>query len=407
MDENLRMVNMKESGVPDYVLPDPLTCMDGSRVKNINQWLCKRRPEILSLFAEHVYGLTPREKPEIKFHVESADENALNGKAVRKQISINLSFKDRKYSIDMLLYVPRRKLPAPVFLGLNFWGNHSVHSDPEIKISTKWYRPGGAGVEENRATAKGRGVNSENWQVEKILDSGFAFAALSYADLEADHPEGWKDGVRAFLHPEGKRAEFKPSDWGSIGAWAWGLSRAMDYLEQDADIDHKKTALIGHSRLGKTALWAGAQDERFKIVLSNNSGCGGAALSRRLFGENLQIINSAFPHWFCGNFKKYNNHEDELPVDQHELISLIAPRPVYIASAAEDLWADPRGEFLSAKNAEPVYELFGKTGTKTKVMPEINKSVGEFIGYHLRTGKHGLTGFDWEQYIAFAVKHLK
>lgn len=403
-----RKANYDESRVPEYVLPPILICSDGTEVKDIKTWEEKRRPEILDLFCRYVYGYQPEIDISLEFDEFSRNEGKFDGKATMKQITINVLYKKKKYPLELLLFVPNNVVkPVGVFVGLNFQGNHTISDDKEIKISTRWITSSAHGVINNKATEESRSSQKSRWPVREIIESGYAVATMYYGDLEPDHHQEYRDGIRAFLHPDGKNAGFKPDDWGAIGAWAWGLSRMMDYFEIDPDIDEKKVVVVGHSRLGKTALWAGALDRRFAIVISNSSGCGGAALSRRCFGETVYHINTAFPHWFCDNFKNFNNRENELPVDQHMLISLITPRPVYVASATEDLWADPKGEFLSAKNAGVVYSLYGKKGLEVDWMPESNKSFGDYIGYHIRSGTHDITLFDWWQYMNFAERHFR
>ncbi len=401
-------VNYDESKVPSYLLPDPLLLPNGNRIENSRAWLRYGRPHTLELFAEHVYGRSPGRPAKMRFKTLSEDKNALGGKAVRKEILILFTGQENGPSLELLVYIPKNApRPVPVFLGLNFCGNHSVHTDPGIRITRSWMRDSNDGsVANNRATEKSRGLQATRWAIDKALERGFAVATFYYGDVEPDHAEGWKTGVRAALSKDGNATVFKPDDWGAIAAWAWGLSRAMDYIERDRALDAKRVALFGHSRQGKAALWAGASDRRFAIVISNNSGCGGAALSRRRFGETVERINTSFPHWFCGNFKRYNRNEDALPVDQHQLIALIAPRPVYVASAQEDLWADPKGEFLAAKHAEPVYALFRLPGLGVTDMPPVNTPVGNYIGYHIRSGKHDVTDYDWEQYFRFTEKHF-
>lgn len=406
-------VNQDESKVPTYSLPDPLVCIDGSRVTTASQWQKKRRPELLRIYEEQVYGHAPGKPRGMKFETTSIVTNAFNGLATRKEITIWFTGKKDSPSMDLLVYTPNaERKPAPAFLGLSFGGNHAVTPERDVKLSTRWIRQSkGSCVTNNRPTEACRGSEATRWQIEKVLRRGYAVATAFYGDLEADFPEGWKLGtqesIRAALNPAGTNAVFQPNEWGAIGAWAWGLSRALDYLETDRAVDAKRVAVLGHSRLGKTSLWAGAQDKRFAIVISNNSGEGGAAIARRRFGERTYHLNKNFPHWFCGNFKKYSERENELPVDAHELIALIAPRPVYVASATEDLWADPLGEFLAAKNAEPVYGLFGKAGLGVEQRPAADHPVGKFIGYHLRTGAHDVMEYDWDQYLNFADQHFK
>ena len=397
--------NYDEAKVPGYTLPDPLTFADGQPVARASDWPA-RRAEILELFETEVYGKTP--EIQLPMEVEAFAEvlNAQDGTIVQQQVI--LRFGEASPEVNLLIYRPKAATqPVPAFLGLNFNGNHTVRADPGICITGAWMRNNAdLGVSDNRASEQGRGGQADRWAIETILNRGYALATIYYGDIDPDFDDGFQNGVHPLFNDPDREKRVADA-WGSIGTWAWGLSRALDYLETDSNIDASKIAVMGHSRLGKTSLWAGAQDPRFALVISNNSGCGGAALSRRRFGETVGRINRSFPHWFCHNFNRYNGKEDQLPIDQHQLIALIAPRPVYVASAVEDLWADPKGEFLAAKHADSVYRLLGTDGLPADQMPDLDQAVMGQIGYHVRSGGHNVTLYDWERYLDFADRHLR
>ena len=386
-------VSYDESGIPPYALPDPLMTVITQK-----EWIKMRRPEIVTFFENQMYGKAPGKPKGMHFKVLNEDKNALGGTAIRKEVAVYFD-KDEKAYMVILMYLPNQvKGKSPVFVGLNFGGNHTINDDPAISTTTSWLA---------KPESSQRGSAASRWPVDLLIQRGYGLATIYCGDIDPDYDDGFQNGVHSLFYQAEQRHP-NDNEWGTIAAWAWGLSRAMDYFETDKTVDAKHVAVIGHSRLGKAAMWAGARDERFALVVSNNSGCGGAALSRRRIGETVEIINTKFPHWFCTNFKQYNNNEDNLPVDQHELVALIAPRPVYIASAEEDKWADPKGEFLAGVHAGPVYTLFGLKGLPSDEMPAVNQPVisGD-IAYHIRTGKHDITRYDWEQYVSFADKYFK
>ena len=364
-------------------LPDTLTTTGGVKVATPAQWRDTRRPELLELFRTHVYGRAPVGRPDtLKFETLELAKGAMGGAATLKRVRISYRGAGGEGAIQLVLFVPERATPAPCFLLICNRGATNI--DPT------------------------RAVKSDFWPAEQLVARGYAAAAFLNADVDPDFDDGFTNGVHGIFDAPGVKRP--PDAWGTIAAWAWGASRVMDYLATDADIDAKRVAVIGHSRGGKTALWAGAQDERFALTISNDSGCGGACLARRRQpkAESVASINKAFPHWFCANYRGYGGREDELPVDQHELAALVAPRLLCIGSASEDLWADPQGEFLCGVQASPVWRLFGLEGLKAEAMPPPDSPRnGGCIGYHVRTGKHGLTLDDWKCYLDFADAHLR
>ena len=396
--------NYDETKVAAYTLPDPLTLANGKKVTDAKTWQTKRRPEIYKLFETQMQGRSPARPKEMKFKVTSTDRNALDGLATRKEITVLFGSEKDAAQMHLLLYYPNSaKKPVPAFIGVNFEGNHTVHPDPGITLTEQWvWNNKGNREELIRPAETTRGKSIGRWPIEKVLARGYAVATIPRADIEPDYAEGWRHGVRGYCLKRSGQSGFAPDDWGAIAAWAWGLSRALDYLETDKDIDARRVTVMGHSRMGKAALWAGANDPRFAAVISNNSGESGAAISRRNFGETVERINTSFPHWFCANYKQYNTNVPALPVDAHLLVALTAPRPVYVASAEGDKWADPKGEYLSVKNAEAVYALFQKPGLGVAEWPAVNQPVGSVINYHVRTGAHDVLDYDWEQYLNFA-----
>lgn len=367
-------------------------------ISSLRQWERVHRPAIYNFFSTEVYGRMPEKQVPIRYELLSEGE-ALGGKALRREVAMHIE--GMATPVPILMYIPAAaEGPVPAFLGMNFKGNHQINPDPEISISPNAPRGEELGSDPERGAATSR------WPLEMLMDNGYAVVTIYRGDVDPDFDDGFQNGIHPLFYAEGQSAP-AADEWGTIGAWAWSLSRVMDYLETDKDIDAERVAVIGHSRLGKTSLWAGATDERFAIVISNDSGCGGAALSIRKHGETVEAINKSFPHWFCDNYNAYRNNEEALMVDQQGLIALIAPRPVYVASAVEDDWADPEGEYLSALYASPVYELYGKQGLASP-MPAVDSPLQEGdVAYHIRSGGHDINLYDWTQYVRFADKYFK
>jgi len=391
--------NEDESKVPPYVLPELMTAADGTPVKTAEDWRLRRRPELLGVFEKEMYGKAPP-LPALAYEVLEEGTPALGGKAQRKQVRVFFSGKKTGPSMDVLLYVPAAaKGPVPFFWGLNFNGNHTVSQDPGILPARVPLEEPGATPRPRPFKNMERGVQESLWQVEYVISQGFGTATAWYEDIDPDYDDGFKNGVHA-LYPAVESTR-DGSTWGSLAAWAWGLRVGMDYLEKEPWCDAGKVALHGFSRLGKATVWAGAQDGRFSVVISNDSGCGGAALGKRFFGETVGRINSSFPHWFCANYHQWNGREAEMAFDQHELLALIAPRGLLVGSAEEDHWADPEGEMLSAKAASPAFTLLGEKGLAPDWKRE-NFAISQGNPVHWqRPGKHDVTGLDWERWVGF------
>ncbi|MDX1641164.1 MAG: hypothetical protein R3220_05675 [Balneolaceae bacterium] len=373
-------VNYDESNVPDYTLPKILETTEGTPIKAVNEWKHLRRPEILQLFAKHVYGQLPHHFDSIEFSVIRQNSNALNGEAIAKEVDIVVSRNGNSLPIRLNLLIPKdAEKPVPVTLLLNHRGEDNMDITRQVK--------------------------EDFWPAEMILERGYAAAVMNVEDVADDDPDTYTEDLLETLYPE---QIGRDDGMMALSAWGWGAMRVMDYLKTDNDIDQNRSVLIGHSRGGKAALWTGANDVHWSVIVANESGAGGAALSKRRFGETVRIINNGFPYWFAPNFEKFNDREGDLPFDQHMLIASIAPRGVYVTAAEEDLWADPQGMYLSLLHASQVWEkIYGIPVPLYEQMPPLNNPTDNpYTGYHIRNGEHDLTLYDWEHILNFSDRHF-
>lgn len=364
-------------------LPDVLKTVEGKPVTSAAEWEAVRRPEVLELFKTHVFGRNPVDRPStLRFEPLEADKVMVDGKALRKRVNIRYSGPGGEGSIALTAFIPKTATPAPAFV-LICNRSSAANIDPE------------------------RIEKSPFFPVEELVARGYAALAFHNGDVDPDSFDGFTNGVHGVFQPDPKVRT--PDSWGTLAAWAWGASRVMDWIETEPLIDRTRVAVVGHSRGGKTALWCGANDTRYALTISNNSGCGGAKLNRMELpkSEGIARINKVFPHWFCDTFKKYGDNEAALPVDQHMLVALIAPRLAYVASASLDDWAGQPGEFRSCVLASPVWQLYGMKGLVGETFPAPDSPLQEGrVGYHLRTGKHDLALYDWQRYMDFADRQM-
>jgi hypothetical protein len=400
----------------DEAWPNPLVLQSGVVVRSRAEFEQQRRGELLHLFEENIYGRTPSTSLPVSVLRTEIDEHALHGLARRKQITLAVGPHGER-TWHLLQYLPAHASgPVPVIIGLNFEGNQSVDPDPGIDLNPVWTPDPAlknlplakelAAHVQRTADASTRGSDASQWQVEKIVERGYGLATIYAGDIEPDFNGGIGYGIRPLFFSNTQRLPMADG-WGAIGAWAWGMSRVIDVLSNDPSVDKNHLIAFGFSRFGKTALWAAAQDQRFALVISNESGQAGATLSHRKQGEPIDHLMLAFPYWFCANYQHYLGHAEDLPVDGHLLLALIAPRPLYIGSAIADPFSDPEGEFLAAKAVSSVYALYGQTGITDAAMPALEHPVGGTVMYHVRSGGHDVTAYDWEQYLDFIDRQLK
>jgi len=395
-------VNYDEAKTGSYTLPDPLKLNNGQPVRDSKTWFEKRRPEIIAMFESQQYGRAPGRPAEEIFEVYDKGTPVFDGKAIRKQITIHLSKDPTWPTIDLLVYLPAAaKKQVPMFLSINFGAVQNAVDDQSIKPQEVW---------DAKTNTKIPPIAAHNFgrlAIEPLLDAGFGVATFYYGDVDPDYPAGFSNGIRARYLRSGQ-TQLASDEWGSIAAWGWGMSRVQDYFETDKSIDARRVAIHGVSRLGKTVMWAGAHDQRFAAVIASCSGEGGAALSHRNYGETIAHLTAPtrYPYQFAENYAKYAGFPDTAPMDANMLVALIAPRPVLLQTGSTDSWSDPKGEFLAAVAAEPVYKLLGKDGLGTDVWPAAKQPILHDIGYYMHDGGHGMVPTDWAIYVEFLKKHL-
>lgn len=388
-------------------LPDPLVMLNGKRIETARQWNRDRRPELKRLFQHYMYGELPPKPARVRATVVGSYPDFLGGKATLELVSITTGDTGAP-SIDLMVVIPNRRAgKVPVFLAMNFCGNHAITDDVRVPLTRGWLYNSCRGCSNNLATPASRGGQKQDWPLEAIVDSGYALATFCSTDIDSDRGDV-SDGVYAWLAQVQSNPDLaKPANRGTISAWAWGFHRCVDHLVRDRRIDNKRIAAVGHSRNGKTALLAAAFDERIALAIPHQAGCGGTAPSRGTVGESVKAINDRFPHWFNGQFKNFNLQTDRLPFDQHCLVALMAPRPVLLSNAQEDQWANPSGQFDVLRAADPVYTLLGVQGLATTQMPPHRQLIDSRLGYYIREGKHSMTADDWAIFVKFADAHFK
>ncbi len=381
-------------------LPDPLVLFDGRHVTSRQQWFHERRPELQALFQHYMYGTIPPKPAAAKVRMLGEHRDFLGGQATLKLLTLETGPAPAP-RIDLLLVLPNHRAgPAPVFLAMNFCGNHALTDDPRVPLARGWLYDSCKGCTNHAATEAARGGQAQDWPLAEIVRRGYALAAFYSGDVDADRQEV-SAGIYAWL-AGADPARNNPANRGSIAAWAWGFHRCVDYLVTDRDVDARHIAAVGHSRNGKTALLAAAFDERIALAIPHQAGCGGTAPSRGQVGESVQRINTSFPHWFNARFKQFNEAPERLPFDQHCLVALCAPRPVLFSNAQEDQWANPSGQFAVLKAADPVYRFLGAEGLAATEMPPNRQLVDSPLGYYIREGKHSMTADDWAVFLNFA-----